>query len=659
MSDQDKKLYLHFHGRIIDSLGIQMYQSPVAAIAELIANAWDADATEVDVELPDSLSGDPKIVVRDKGFGMTFQQCQDRYLNVGRNRRVDDDTDRSPKDRPILGRKGIGKFDGFGIAGGLEIDTTSGETGERTVFRLDLKELRGGDYVGTNAKPVPIVRHDPPDGRRRIQQGTKVTLTRLKLGRAPGESQFRKSMARRFLVNQSAANFLVRINGSELPQDNALMGAKFDFPWDYREDEKPDGLRIENDRFGIENVGEDEIRWRIRFTDKTIGTEELRGVSVFCGIKLAQTPFFFNLSGGLQGQHGQHYMSGQVQADYLDRLDADIITTERQRINWEDDRARPLQEWGQRRVKSLLAIWKKRRAEEKLKRIDNKIASFSKRMERLEPSERRTVRSAIEKIAAIETISEPQFEDLSNGILMAWEGGRLRELIANVANVETMDEGVMLKLLTEAQVLNALHVAEAVRAKVDIVAGLRKRIEGRDLENAVRNYIAKNPWLLSPEWETFKIEASVRKLVADAAKEARLDSDKRWNKRVDLVMSSGRHLLVVEFMRPGLTVDWDHLARYQRYINILRSSIDSNTELGFNSVSGLLVADKLDHRRGMKETLLQLAESDMKALEWRRLLERAEAQWGEFLQVLIERAPEDDRLADLRDRPRVTATDAK
>lgn len=466
-------------------------------------------------------------------------------------------------------------------------------------------------------------------------------------------------MARRFLVNQNAANFLVRINGSELPQDNALMGAKFDFPCDYREDEKPDGLRIENGGFGIENVGEDEIRWRIRFTDKTIGTEELRGVSVFCGIKLAQTPFFFNLSGGLQGQHGQHYMSGQVQADYLDRLDADIITTERQRINWEDDRARPLQEWGQRRVKSLLAIWKKRRAEEKLKRIDNKIASFSKRMERLEPSERRTVRSAIEKIAAIETISEPQFEDLSNGILMAWEGGRLRELIANVANVETMDEGVMLKLLTEAQVLNALHVAEAVRAKVDIVAGLRKRIEGRDLENAVRNYIAKNPWLLSPEWETFKIETSVRKLVADAAKEARLDSDKRWNKRVDLVMSSGRQLLVVEFMRPGLTVDWDHLARYQRYINILRSSIDSNTELGFNSVSGLLVADKLDHRRGMKETLLQLAESDMKALEWRRLLERAEAQWGEFLQVLIERAPEDDRLADLRDRPRVTATDAK
>jgi hypothetical protein len=35
-----KELHLSFHGRIIDSLGIQMYQSAVAAVAELIANAW-------------------------------------------------------------------------------------------------------------------------------------------------------------------------------------------------------------------------------------------------------------------------------------------------------------------------------------------------------------------------------------------------------------------------------------------------------------------------------------------------------------------------------------------------------------------------------------------------------------------------------------------
>ena len=51
-----RKLYLEFHGRVIEHLGIQMYQSPVNAIAELVANAWDADATSAEIELPDTVT---------------------------------------------------------------------------------------------------------------------------------------------------------------------------------------------------------------------------------------------------------------------------------------------------------------------------------------------------------------------------------------------------------------------------------------------------------------------------------------------------------------------------------------------------------------------------------------------------------------------------
>ena len=649
MQSDDEKLYLRFHGRIIDSLGIQMYQSPVAAVAELVANAWDADGKAVEVTLPTSLSGNPTISVRDDGLGMTFEQCQARYLNVGRNRRIDESTDKTPDGRPLLGRKGIGKFAGFGIATVLEVDTTSRETGERTKFRLDLEHLRGDSYIGTEPQEIPVLLRQGPDKDRRAESGTTITLKNLKLGRTPSMTGFAASMARRFLINQTADEFAVLINGSALPEDNALMGVEFDFPRDYKADERPSGLHIENG-VGLEKMGDDEVEWHIKFTKNPIETEELRGVSVFCGIKVAQTPFFFNLSGGLPGQHGQQYMSGQVRADFLDQLDADIITTERQRLNWEHAQARPLAEWGQDRIKSLLRIWKTRRAEEKIRRIDEKLTPFSPRLERLSSTEKKTVSAALKKMATIEALSDEQFTDLSNGILTAWEGGRLRELIENVSSVETMDEGVLLTLLAEERVLNALHIAEAVRAKVDIISGLKIRIEERDLENDVRDYIAENPWLLSPEWETFKKETSVLNLVKAAAKEAKLDADENWNKRVDLVLSSGRQLLVVEFMRPGLTVDRDHIDRYQEYIDILRESIAANTALEFRNVSGLLVADKLDRRRGMKRTLDRLAEADMKALEWEGLLGRAKAQWKEFLNILVERAPDDDRLMSLRAR---------
>ena len=649
MVDEEHRLFLRFHGRIIDSLGIQMYQSPVAAVAELIANAWDADAGRVDVDLPANLSGDPAIVVRDNGIGMTFAECQDFYLNIGRNRRVDEETDKSPNGRPVLGRKGIGKFAGFGIAGVLEIDTTSARTGERTIFRLDLQDLRSDSYIETNAKEVPVLLREPESEARKAQRGTSVTMKRLTVGRTPSRSVFRTSMARRFLINQVADTFEIRINGEKIPDDNALMGVEFDFPEDYRVEERPSGLRIE-DSVGYESIGDEEISWRIRFAKETIGTEELRGISVFCGIKLAQAPFFFNLSGGLSGQHGQQYVSGQIKADYLDRLKADVITTERQRINWELAECRELEAWGRERVKSLLSIWKGRRAEEKLRQIDEKVAPFAQRLNRLRPSEKRTVVTALRKVATIEALSDEQFADLSGGILTAWEGGRLRELIENVSSVEDMDEAVLLSLLAEAQVLSALHVAEAVKAKVEIIEGLRRRIEERDLENAVRDYIAGNPWLLSPQWETFKVETSVRILVVEAAAEAKLDADdEAGNKRVDLVLSSGRQLLVVEFMRPGLTVDREHVDRYQEYVDILRSKIVSNTDHEFEIVSGLLVADRLNRRAGMEGVLRRLARDDMKAIEWKGLLGQAGMQWKEFLSVLVARAPEDERLAGLRE----------
>ena len=121
----NKTLELIIKPQIIRLLGIQMYQKPADVISELIANAWDADAEQVNIKLSDRI-----IEVRDNGNGMTFEQCQNYYLNVGRDRRFDTKKDLSERfKRPVLGRKGIGKFAGFGIAKCIEVETTSIENG--------------------------------------------------------------------------------------------------------------------------------------------------------------------------------------------------------------------------------------------------------------------------------------------------------------------------------------------------------------------------------------------------------------------------------------------------------------------------------------------------------------------------------------------------
>jgi hypothetical protein len=648
MNETVSGLYLRFHGRIIDSLGIQMYQRPVAAIAELISNSWDADATEVEVTLPKNMSADAVIVIRDNGLGMSFDECQNRYLNVGQNRRVESG-DKTPSGRPVLGRKGIGKFAGFGIAEVVDIDTTSRETGERTVFRLDLNELRSDtdEYVSTQGKEIAVLQKHGPDRNRKRQHGTTVTLRRLKLGRRPPSDQFRESMARRFLLAQAASNFIVLVDGKPLPDSDELAGVEFEFPRDYASDEKPEGV-APSGGWGVEQIDENSvIRWRFRFTREPIQHEELRGVSVFCRGKLAQAPFFFDLSGGLGGQLGQQYLSGQVEADYLDEMAVDVITTERQRINWELAETAPLLEWGQERVRKLLQVWKERRAAKKIRIIEDRLQPFGARLKAFPQSERKIVERALKRIGSIEALSDEQFIDLASALVTAWEGGKLKELIEQVANVDEIDADGLVRLLAEEQVLSALHIAETVRAKIEIIGNLETRIHNKELELAVRDFIAKHPWLISPQWETYKVEKRVEHTIRAAAKAAKLEKMDDWKKRVDLILSAGEHLLVIEFMRPGLTIDRDHLDRFAFYVDEIRTAVRANTALGFRRVSGLLVADGLTRRASVSESLQRLAQADMHCLEWPALLRQAEAQWREFLEAVRIRAPKDARIKAL------------
>src|SRR5437867_13425286 len=84
-----KELVLTFAGNIVKHLGVQMYAGrPVPAIAELISNAWDADAKDVDVMLPLGETWSPTnpdhiIEVSDDGNGMTWYMVRDVYFDDG------------------------------------------------------------------------------------------------------------------------------------------------------------------------------------------------------------------------------------------------------------------------------------------------------------------------------------------------------------------------------------------------------------------------------------------------------------------------------------------------------------------------------------------------------------------------------------------------
>jgi hypothetical protein len=343
-------------------------------------------------------------------------------------------------------------------------------------------------------------------------------------------------------------------------------------------------------------------------------------------------------------------MSGQVQADFADTLPEDIIATERQRINWEHEYVQTLADWGQERVKLLASHWKGLRGEKRRNEIETKVCAFAARLEKLPSHEKRVIKQALNKLGSIETLSDSQFQSLGEAVLKAWEQGRLRGLIDELAECQNISSDWLLGILAEADVLVALNLAESVRTKLEALRGLKELVQKGELENAVRDYIAEKPYLLDPQWETFKVEKSLNRILGNAAQEANLieETDPSGKKRVDLVLRSGNHLLVVEFMRPGKTADRDHLDRCRDYVFNIQDKVEHETQLGVERVTGLIVADKLDRKSTMKKHIESLKKENIYTFSWETLLSQSEARWKEYLEIITERSPQDERIQSLK-----------
>ncbi len=640
---EGKTLKLRFFGRMLDHLGCGAYHGPAAALAEMVANAWDADAENVNIGLPDDLAG--KITVEDDGNGMTFEECEQKYLNVGYDRRRGNPAAQTEaKKRNVMGRKGIGKFACFGIANTVEVETVSGATGEKTSFVMDADSLRGKEYLERDGR-IPAETAGPSEAMKG-RHGTRVTLSKLTIARKIGR-QFPTSLARRFLVHQTAGGFEVKVNGVPIPQSMDMSNVEFGFPGDYPAGKEPDGLKTESG-WGVENLkgGNHAVKWRVGFQKAPISDGELRGITVFANGKLANKAFFFDVTGAPAGQHGQGYMFGQVVADFLDQQEIDVMSTERQRVNWDLAETQELLGWGQERTKQLLRLWGKLRADSKLKALEDQFSDVKKRLDSLKARERKTVKKVLTQLAQADSLSAEQYRSLADSFLTAWENGRLKELWSEIADSDNISAEKLLGMLVETDVIAALNVAEGIKTKLTAITELKHRVSKGQLERAVRDHVANNPWMIEPGLELYRKETSVSAVIKEAAGESGL-VDENHKGRVDLVLSSGTDLVVMEFMRPGLALDADHMARCQRYVYAIRAGIINNPK--FKSVAGCIVADNVTRDPAMNLMMADLTDHGIRVYDWESLLDDAKSRWDDYLEILVKRGREDGRLTALLD----------
>ena len=257
-----KTLKLKFHGRVLDQLGLQTYQSRPASLAELVANAWDADAARVEITLPPGAGPASEIVVEDDGCGMTFKECQEKYLNIGYDRRNGNPKATTLGKRPVMGRKGIGKLAGFGIARKVVVETVSKETGESTRFEMDMNRLGKGEYVG-GEKPIRATVTGPSRGARR-KHGTKVTLRNMSYKRNISAAALPASPGQALPRPQDDQGLQHQGQRKAIPKTDGLDDVEFEFPRDY--ESMPDGTERGRDGWGVDTLpGGKKVKWRAFF----------------------------------------------------------------------------------------------------------------------------------------------------------------------------------------------------------------------------------------------------------------------------------------------------------------------------------------------------------------------------------------------------------
>jgi HSP90 family molecular chaperone len=106
---------------LLQELGKRLVGRAHIALAELVKNAYDADASLVHVQISKK-----QIVVEDNGHGMSDREFRSFWMRIGSPHKIEQRLSRNLQ-RPLTGSKGVGRLAVQFLGTRVEVSTTSQE----------------------------------------------------------------------------------------------------------------------------------------------------------------------------------------------------------------------------------------------------------------------------------------------------------------------------------------------------------------------------------------------------------------------------------------------------------------------------------------------------------------------------------------------------
>jgi len=207
----DKTFKIRPYARLLTMLGEQLIKNEQIALAELIKNAYDADADWVKISFVDfedkneklEHNDNSKIIIEDNGCGMTLDVIEKSWMNPAtpnKKAKIGEERRSLQKHRVIQGEKGIGRFAILKLGRKITITTRPENSNEEYVINYDLsaydddflsvngieKELYIDDIFidVTSQSPIQIIDREVIANNHKFEdrneKGTRIEISNIK-----------------------------------------------------------------------------------------------------------------------------------------------------------------------------------------------------------------------------------------------------------------------------------------------------------------------------------------------------------------------------------------------------------------------------------------------------------------------------------------------
>lgn len=538
----DAQIPFEVANRAVEHLGRSLYGTTPPALAEIVANSYDAYATDVEVlhfDADDDM--DECVVIADNGIGMSDECLKRQYSKIGREKSPVPIPDGMERRKP-MGRKGIGKLAAFSIGGTYEVYTRCDSEESWRHFSLSYERLRDAPspYL-VDMEEINLPNYLARFGGQR--SGCIVVIRELKRKWMRNtESGLKSRVSRRFYLTSKDVDFHLSINGEpvDLSRNDYYNEMDLVMFFGYKEVETLFGPSEERSDVSLKSIGslsesESDLLSRMLNEHGAKGwlgfvrkpkdlhknkDENFSNIVVYINGKIADDDLLKN---NPDSTFASKYIVGEIVADYLGELDGseEVVTSSRQGLDNDDPRVGELLRFVAMARSKAITLWNERRKKRGASDLPTYIKEdegYQHWMSGLSTDETafnngivRCVKTLVDSGLTDERDEEDAVKSLINGSIEMVELARRSRLVSRIgadidrANAESAIAGI-LRLLASINVSEAYSARDVITDRMKAIEKLERLMQDHgSIERKFQELLGENPWIINPAWQALGV----------------------------------------------------------------------------------------------------------------------------------------------------------